>query len=79
MQHDFGDDAHDAAALTQSGVLKAFRKSAVGDRANIYDNDKPKRFHAMTKAKRLTTKLVMGRNLAARKPMIRADKSVISP
>ena len=55
MQHDFGDDAHDAAALTQSGVLKAFRKSAVGDRANIYDNDKPKRFHAMTKAKKLIT------------------------
>ena len=65
MQHDYGDDAHDAAALTQSGVLKAFRKSAVGDRANIYDNDRPKRFHAMTKAKKLTK----AKNLAARKPL----------
>ena len=49
------------------GVSKAFLKSAVGDRANPYDNDKLKRFHALTKSKKLSTKLFMGRNLDVRK------------
>ena len=67
MQHDVGDANQDAGALTPLGVSTAFLKSAVGDRANPYDNDKLKRFHALTKTKKLSTKLFMGRNLAARK------------
>ena len=67
MQHDDGDENQDAGALTQLGVSKAFLKSTIGDRANPYDNDKLKRFHDLTKTKKLTTHLFVGRHLDFRK------------
>ena len=78
MQHDDGDDNQDAGALTQLGVPKAFLKSAVGDRANPYGNAKLTRFHALTKSKELSTKLFMGRHLAARKKW-KAKTAATSP
>jgi hypothetical protein len=54
----------DAGALTALGVSKAFLKSAVGDRANTYDNDKLKRFHALTESKKVTAKLFIGSQLS---------------
>ncbi len=78
MQHDDGGANQDAGALTPLGVSKAFLKSAVGDRANPYDNDKLKRFHALTESKKVPANVFMGRNLAARKKW-KEEKAAKSP
>ena len=55
-----GNPEQEANALTPLGVSKTFLKSALGDNARLYHNDKIKRFQALTNKKKLTNRRFMG-------------------
>lgn len=66
MQHN-GDERR-MQATTPLGVSTSFLKSALGDKAEAYNNVKFKRFQALTKTKKLCAHRFLGRFMATYKP-----------
>ena len=62
MQH----NEQEGDAITPLGVRKSFLKSAIGDKAETYNNDKFKRFQTLTQRKKADSQPFLRRNLDSR-------------
>ena len=66
--HTRREHEQEADSLTPLGVSKSFLKSALGDKAAQYNNEKMKRFQALTDRKKQSCPRFMGRFLASENP-----------
>ena len=67
MESDGETDKKAGDDLKDSGISKTYLESALGDKGGAYNNSKQRRLAALTKPKKLTAHLFMGRHLVAQK------------